>query len=51
VTPRMMELVTDAGQRVIEPGRFTVRVGGVSPGTRGQALGAAALAEAHFSVA
>jgi len=51
VTPAMMELVTDAGERVIEPGSFTLRIGGVSPGGRGRTLGAPGLAEARFTVA
>ena len=51
ITPRMMELVTETGDRVIEPGTFTVTVGGCSPGPRGQSLGAAEAVFAPFTVA
>jgi len=50
VTPDMMELVTDDGSRVIEPGHFTLTVGGCSPRARGQALGAPAPTTASFAV-
>ncbi len=50
LTPTMMELVTDDGQRVIEPGDFTVHVGGSSPDPRNVALGASAPATARFTV-
>jgi len=50
LTPAMMELVTDTGTRVIEPGKFTVSIGGSSPDPRNTALGAAAPAQARFTV-
>jgi len=50
ITPAMMELVTDEGKRVIEPGDFTVHVGGSSPDPRNAALGAAAPAMSRFTV-
>jgi len=50
ITPAMMELVTDEGSRVIEPGDFTVHVGGASPEPRSAALGATAPATARFAV-
>lgn len=39
LTPRDLELVNDAGKRVLESGAFTVTVGGASPGERAAALG------------
>ena len=51
VTPEMMKLVNDAGERVLEPGEFRVTVGGCSPSERGAALGAAAPVSATFVVA
>lgn len=50
VTPGMMELVNDAGERVLEPGAFRVTVGGCSPSERGVELGAAAPVSMTFSV-
>jgi beta-glucosidase len=50
LTPAMMELVTDTGTRLIEPGTFTVSIGGSSPDPRNTALGAAAPAQARFTV-
>jgi beta-glucosidase len=50
VTPKMMELVNDAGQRVLEPGAFRVTVGGCSPSERGVGLGAAAPVSMAFTV-
>ncbi len=45
-----MTLVTEAGQRVLEPGAFRVSVGGCSPGPRGLALGAPTPVSAEFRV-
>ena len=50
ITPQMMELVTETGEPAIEPGGFTVLVGGGSPGPRAQELGAARPATARFDV-
>ncbi|ARS37867.1 glycosyl hydrolase [Pontibacter actiniarum] len=50
VTPEMMEMVDEHGQRKIEPGRFKVFVGGAVPGKRSEALGAGRPAEATFTV-
>ncbi len=50
ITPEMMELVNDAGERVLEPGEFRVTVGGCSPGERGLQLGAAAPVSMAFTV-
>lgn len=36
---RAMRLVTEAGERIYEPGKFTVFVGGASPTPRAEALG------------
>jgi beta-glucosidase len=40
LTPEMMMLVDENGQRRLEPGAFRLTVGGCSPGSRGVALGA-----------
>ncbi len=50
VTPDMMKMVNDAGDRVLEPGTFRVTIGGCSPGERGVQLGAAAPLSAAFTV-
>jgi beta-glucosidase len=50
VTPEMMKLVNDAGQRVLEPGEFRIIVGGCSPGERGMALGASVPVSTTFTV-
>jgi beta-glucosidase len=50
ITPEMMEMVNDAGDRVLEPGEFRVTVGGCSPSERGQTLGASAPVSMVFSV-
>ncbi|MCS7062376.1 MAG: glycoside hydrolase family 3 C-terminal domain-containing protein, partial [Anaerolineae bacterium] len=50
ITPEMMMLVNDAGERQLEAGQFRVTVGGCSPGTRGPALGAPQPVSALFSV-
>ena len=41
IEPRHFELISDDGERVVEPGTFTISVGGSSPGARSVALGAA----------
>ena len=50
IDPSMMELVTEEGERVIEPGSYTVFAGSCSPGPRGEALGAAKGITAAFTV-
>jgi beta-glucosidase len=50
ITPGMMELVNEQGQRVLEPGRFRVTVGGASPGPRAVALGAPTPATLEYTV-
>jgi beta-glucosidase len=50
VTPEMMKLVNDAGDRILEPGEFRVTVGGCSPGERGVRLGASAPVSMSFTV-
>jgi beta-glucosidase len=50
ITPELMEIVNDAGDRVLEKGEFAVTIGGSSPGERAVALGATAPARAAFTV-
>lgn len=50
ITPELMQLVTDEGQRLIEPGEFVVTIGGASPGRRAAHLGAPEPARASFTV-
>jgi len=50
VTPQMMELVTDTGDRVIEPGDFKVYISGSSPSDLSTKLGAALPAFGVFNV-
>ena len=50
ITPEMMKLVNDAGERGLEPGEFRITVGGCSPGERGGYLGAAAPVSQTFTV-
>jgi beta-glucosidase len=50
ITPEMMEMVNDAGERILEPGEFRVIVGGCSPSERGLRLGAAAPVSLPFTV-
>ena len=50
VQPRMMELVDEAGNRKIEKGVFEIFAGGVSPGKRGQELGAPPVLKGEFRV-
>ncbi len=47
---KALELVDDAGRRVLEPGAFAVTVGGASPGARSLALGAPKPARARLVV-
>jgi beta-glucosidase len=50
ITPEMMTLHNAAGQPMIEPGGFTVTVGGCSPGSRGAELGAPELVTGRFEL-
>lgn len=50
ITPKMMELVNNNGERVLEPGEFKVHIGGSSPGKRAVELGAAELVTTSFNV-
>jgi len=48
VTPRMMELVNDNGDRVLESGEFKITIAGSSPSPVAQTLGAATPASTSF---
>lgn len=48
ITPAMLALVDEQGQHVLEAGDFRITVGGCSPGTAGEARGAARLVSAAF---
>ncbi len=50
VTPEMMMLVNDAGDRVLEPGEFRLTVGDCFPSQRGVRLGASEPVSASFVV-
>jgi beta-glucosidase len=50
ITPEMMHMVNDAGDRVLEPGGFRVTVGGCSPSERGVRLGAPAPVSMTFTM-
>lgn len=50
VTPRMMELVNDNGDRVLESGDFKVTIAGTSPSPVAQTLGAATPASIQFTM-
>lgn len=50
VTPRMMELVNDNGDRVLESGELKVTIGGSSPSPVALTLGAAAPATVSFTL-
>jgi beta-glucosidase len=50
ITPAMMELVNAKGERIIEPGKFKVFVGGSLPGKRSETLGASKSLETFFTV-
>ncbi|MCC6611913.1 MAG: glycoside hydrolase family 3 C-terminal domain-containing protein [Anaerolineae bacterium] len=50
VTPEMMKLVNDEGDRILEAGEFRVTIGGCSPSERGVRLGAAAPVSETFIV-
>ncbi|MEZ4771620.1 MAG: glycoside hydrolase family 3 C-terminal domain-containing protein [Bacteroidia bacterium] len=50
LTPADMEVVDNAGIRLLEKGEFLVRVGGASPGAQAEKLGGAKLVEGTFKV-
>ena len=50
VTPAMMAQIDERGEAVIEPGSFTVRIGGSSPGKRSEELGAPEMSVGSFRV-
>ena len=50
LTPEMMEMINNEGEGIIEPGSFTVHVGGASPSTRLKALGNIPMAKVGFEV-
>ena len=50
ITPEMMELINAKGERIIEPGKFKVSIGGSLPGKRSEALGASKSLETFFTV-
>jgi beta-glucosidase len=50
LTPEMMSFFDDEGELTLEPGEFKLEVGGCSPGTRGQKLGAPKPATTVFRV-
>ncbi len=50
ITPQMMAVVNEDGESVLEPGTFTVTVGGASPGARSEQLGAPAAAVGRFEL-
>jgi beta-glucosidase len=50
ITPRMLAIVDDAGKEVVEKGSFRIAVGGVSPGPRAAALGAAESVQVMLTV-
>jgi len=50
VTPQMMELVNEKGERVLEKGSFKVYLGGSTPNPRNVDLGMAPVREASFTM-
>ncbi len=50
ITPEMMELVNNEGERVLESGEFRIYIGGSSPGKRSTELGVQQLKEAVFTL-
>jgi beta-glucosidase len=48
ITPRMMELVNDDGDRILESGEFKITIAGSSPSAVAQTLGAATPVSASF---
>jgi beta-glucosidase len=50
ITPEMMSFFNDDGKLTLEPGQFSLEVGGCSPSKRGQELGASKPVTALFEV-
>jgi beta-glucosidase len=50
ITPEMLSLFNDKGEKVLEKGHYRISVGGSSPGKRSLELGAAEMAETVISV-
>lgn len=50
ITPEMMQMVNETGERLIENGQFKVYIGGAVPSQRSIDLGAAKFVEATFEV-
>lgn len=50
ITPQMMELVTEKGDRIVESGAFKVYIGGSSPGNRSTELNKKPVKEASFTL-
>ena len=48
LAPEVFQLVDHQGKRIYEPGQFTIRVGGSSPGKRSQELGAPGMVQAQI---
>ena len=50
ITPEMMEMVNDKGERILEPGLFKVSIGGSLPTARSKALGGGEGVQASFTL-
>lgn len=50
ITPEMMKIVNEKGERVLEKGDFKVYIGGSQPSQRSLTLGAAASQEGKFTI-
>lgn len=50
ITPAMLSVVTDNGEKVLEPGQFTISVAGSLPGKRSAELGKNPPVQAHLTV-
>tara|TARA_R110002020_G_scaffold140543_8_gene312147 strand:- start:1679 stop:2629 length:951 start_codon:yes stop_codon:yes gene_type:complete len=50
ITPKMLELINDEGEKVLESGDFKIYIGGSSPMKRSFELGASALAETTITL-
>ena len=50
IKPHMLELVSEDGEIILEPGKFAVAVGGASPSSRSLALGSSGFVEASFKL-
>lgn len=50
ISPKMMEIVNNEGERVLEKGEFKVQIGGSSPSLRNSVLGASNMTATDFRV-